>query len=334
MLNNLGDDNYELGDFVAARGYYQQVLTISQEVASQEGMAVAFGNLGKVGYVLGDFIAAHRNFEQAIAIFLEIGSRAGECTFRNCLGELLCSQGHYDATQVYFEQALAIGQELDAPHYMAENLAGLARVAWAQGNLIEAQAWVEAVLPILETNPALNGAEHPLRAILTCARVLRASGDSRAAQILSGAHARLQARAACISDEGVRRKFLENVPEHRELLAEYAQLQSDALSIQAPLPEQAETAIEASSATILEPLPLAEQPAMQEQPPQPQDLQPVVVALNVSDGEEKQQKAKKKKKGKKSRKGKRVQVIINVYGDTVIILHDRDDDKIMLADHS
>ena len=77
-------------------------------------------------------------------------------------------------------------------------------------------------LVILKENPGLDGAEHPLRVILTCYRVLRVCGDARATTILTDTHALLQERAAKISDENMRRSYLENVPEHRELVAEFA----------------------------------------------------------------------------------------------------------------
>jgi hypothetical protein len=55
-----------------------------------------------------------------------------------------------------------------------------------------------------------------LRVYLTCYRTFQAAGDSRAAEVLETAHATLQERAAKITDEAIRRSFLENVPCHRE----------------------------------------------------------------------------------------------------------------------
>ena len=55
-----------------------------------------------------------------------------------------------------------------------------------------------------------------------CYRVLRANGDPRAAEILALGHRLLQEQAGRIPDEALRRSFLENVAENRELAAEFA----------------------------------------------------------------------------------------------------------------
>jgi hypothetical protein len=88
---------------------------------------------------------------------------------------------------------------------------------------------VEGVLSHLETNPELyctdefnpqlRAIEEPLRVYLACYRVLLASGDPRASEILEKAHNLLQERAALIDDEDLRRSYLENVAEHREIVA-------------------------------------------------------------------------------------------------------------------
>jgi hypothetical protein len=49
--------------------------------------------------------------------------------------------------------------------------------------------------------------------------VLAAADDPRAVEVLAEAYATLQERAARITDEALRRSYLENVPYHREILA-------------------------------------------------------------------------------------------------------------------
>jgi hypothetical protein len=59
------------------------------------------------------------------------------------------------------------------------------------------------------------------RSYLVCYRVLRANDDPRAEMALATAHRLLQVRAAKIADERLRRSFLENVPDHREIVGEF-----------------------------------------------------------------------------------------------------------------
>lgn len=57
---------------------------------------------------------------------------------------------------------------------------------------------------------------------LTCHLVLAAAGDARAAGWLQVAHSKLQGEAATIADAALRRSFLTNIPEHREIEAAWA----------------------------------------------------------------------------------------------------------------
>jgi adenylate cyclase len=64
--------------------------------------------------------------------------------------------------------------------------------------------------------------EEILRVDLTCYQVLHAANDPRADAVLERAHAQLQEQATKITDEAMRRSFLENVPYHREIVAAWA----------------------------------------------------------------------------------------------------------------
>ncbi len=101
-----------------------------------------------------------------------------------------------------------------------EPLAGLARVALAQGVLAQAQAHVEQILTHLEAGN-LDGTLEPDRVYLTCYQVLRATEDRRAQELLNRAYHELQDRAAKIDDESLRCSFLENVADRREIRAEW-----------------------------------------------------------------------------------------------------------------
>jgi hypothetical protein len=115
------------------------------------------------------------------------------------------------------QKALALRCELNQPNLVTEPPTGLARVALAQGALIQAQTQVEEILYYLE-NGGLDGTECPFQVYLTCYHVLKAKQDPRAQEILATAYGLLQERAAKITDEGMRRSFLENVTAHREIM--------------------------------------------------------------------------------------------------------------------
>ena len=68
----------------------------------------------------------------------------------------------------------------------------------------------------------MYGIDEPARIYMTCYHVLRANQDPRAQEILITAHRLVQERAATITNEKMRRSFLENVPTHREILSEFS----------------------------------------------------------------------------------------------------------------
>jgi hypothetical protein len=138
------------------------------------------------------------------------------------LGHVLVDLGRLIEAANAYQEAFALRRQLGEHHEANEPLAGLARVATAQGDLRQAQVYVEEILRHLEIG-TLEGTIEPFRIYLTCYHVLQANGDSRACGILEDSHGLLQEQAAKISDEGDRRSFLENVAAHREIVTEHAE---------------------------------------------------------------------------------------------------------------
>jgi tetratricopeptide (TPR) repeat protein len=133
---------------------------------------------------------------------------------------LLALENLAEASDVY-EQAIEVQRELGLAHLIAESRAGLARVALALNDHDTAKAYVAEILAHL-AHDNLDGAEEPLRVYLTCYRVFSAIHDPHAYDLLLKAHDLLQTRAENISDENLRRSYLENVSVNRDILAEFA----------------------------------------------------------------------------------------------------------------
>ena len=258
-LNNLGLVAMNVGDGAAARDYFRQALAIHIETNSRQGQADGLHNLGIVSDTLGDYGAARNYLERALATYRDMGNRAGECLALSNLGILvhhlgddegslaLSRQALANARQIgergqegfiltnvghaltglgrlaearpAYEASLALRRELGERVWIADTLAGLARLALLEGDLPAALAHVEDILALTKTE-TLAGADEPMRAYLTCVQVLRAAGDPRQRAVLAAAHELLLQQAARIGDDQVRRSFLENVPVHREILAE------------------------------------------------------------------------------------------------------------------
>jgi hypothetical protein len=107
---------------------------------------------------------------------------------------------------------------------LIDDWAGLAHIALVQDLPDQALAYVDDILAWIEVN-GLEGIEYPLQVYLICYRVLQATAQGepaaleRARDVLTAAHTALMERAASISDEALRLKFLENVKTNREIIA-------------------------------------------------------------------------------------------------------------------
>jgi hypothetical protein len=182
--------------------------------------------MGLLFHRVGDDEAARGYAQQALFRAREVGGRGNiESLALYVLGHALTGLKEWDRAADAYRQSLDIRRGSSGYESRWEevaSLAGLARVALAQGNLSEARAHAEEILSRLETHPSLYGVREPLWVYLTCYRALQASGDPRARQVLTAAHTMLQERAATIDDEATRRSYLENVPYHREIVEAYA----------------------------------------------------------------------------------------------------------------
>ena len=113
-------------------------------------------------------------------------------------------------------------------------IAGLVRVALAEGRSSEALALAEPIVAHLAGGLSLDGTEEPLLIPLTAWSALAAAGDARAPAVLESAHGALQAQAARISDARARQRFVQAVPHHRDIVAAWARRNAPAVALSLP----------------------------------------------------------------------------------------------------
>ncbi|MCX6047060.1 MAG: tetratricopeptide repeat protein [Chloroflexi bacterium] len=136
------------------------------------------------------------------------------------LGHTQAGLQQWAAAGASYEEAITCYHKGGNMAAATEAQAGLAQIALAQGDLAQAQRWVEAILPILAAEPRA-GFNTPFFTYLTGYRVLAANQDARAKALLAQGWRLLLAYAAEITDPALRRSFLEAVAVHRELQALY-----------------------------------------------------------------------------------------------------------------
>ncbi len=220
-LDNLGIVAVRLGDHAGARACLQEALRLCREIGNRRAEAEGLAYLGLLSHCLGDNAAARDHCQQARELAAELGAHHVQGYALTFLGHALADLGDWAAAGTAYRRALEIRRQMGQANLAVGPLAGLAHVALGQGDLGQAQAYVEEVLSHLQSH-APDGIAEPLRVYLTCSRVLRASGDPRAGAVLETAYRLLQEQAGQIADETQRRAFLENVPAHREVTREFA----------------------------------------------------------------------------------------------------------------
>jgi tetratricopeptide (TPR) repeat protein len=218
-LSGLGLFRYYQGDYAQARALLEEAWPLLRELGARWAAGRCLAILSLVVHALSDHKAARDIAQQS----LEYGPdryHLGQGNSALALGHALTGLGDKTGATAAYQQALDRYRQSGFLNPPMEALAGLARVALEQGDPAQALLHVEEILDHLKAH-TLDGTYEPFRIYLTCYRVLKAHDDARATEVLRTAYTLLQERAAGIEDERLRRSFLENVPAHRDLIAEF-----------------------------------------------------------------------------------------------------------------
>jgi len=263
-LLHLGRASYRLGQYDLALNYNQAAQKLASDTANPENEAVADLVLGWIYQRLGDYDRAQQHFKTALSQRRLIGDRYGEAAALSHLGWLAWDQSKYEAGLDYcqdaldisrtigdreneayalsgialnheargnletaissYQGALAIQWEIGATTLAIFDQAGLARIALAQQNRKTAREHIMAVAEWI-----LAGNAHrfwdPWSIYKTAYEVLSTLGETHtAATILDEAHLVLHQRAAQISNQDLRDRFLNGVTINREIEQAWSKL--------------------------------------------------------------------------------------------------------------
>jgi hypothetical protein len=135
-------------------------------------------------------------------------------------GYILQGTKAFSLARAAYRRALDLWETIHAQEMACMPLAGLAEICLVEGKNAEALSHVEVILSRTETFSRLLGLLlEPFWVCLVIYRVLRVHQDERAAEVLQRAVDLLLTQADRIGDPELRRAYLEDVPEHREVVA-------------------------------------------------------------------------------------------------------------------
>jgi len=171
----MGTVFHVLGDYGRARSYYERVLPIMRETNNPRGEGSTLAGLALLYCQLGDDEIAREYSQEALHIGQETTALPVQAYALTFLGHALVGVGRLCEAADALRQALALRRKLGEYHLAGEPLAALARVALEQGDLLQAQAYVEEILGYLEGHALWDAflPGQPLRVYLTCYRVMQ-----------------------------------------------------------------------------------------------------------------------------------------------------------------
>jgi tetratricopeptide (TPR) repeat protein len=208
-------------DAERAERHLDDLEAVARDIGAEPLLAVVLLLRARSAIVSGDDVRALALAEQAEAAQHRIGGRArvGECLMLRAL--LLAKAGDAAAARELLERAIEIYDDLDVAVEARACRLLLADVWRTEGRLDRALPLVEAELPFLDELGALEPAQSPLCARMAGWRVLATAGDARATRQLELAMAELERHAGRAADPAVRRRILERLPLHKEIVAEW-----------------------------------------------------------------------------------------------------------------
>ena len=226
-IGNIGESWLQLGDYQQARRNLEDGLRLTRAVGNRAMECIPLLNLTQLVLRQGDAALALAHAQAALGIAIEVQNPESEARALCHIGHAELALGHIEAASLAFERsrAVALAADTEAQHDAA---AGIAKLALAQGDTAAALAAAEGLLAHLASGGTLVGTDGPRLIMLTCHQVLESAHDRRAAEVLAGVHTGLLAIADAITDAALRASFLNNIPEHREIVAAWAALQGAA----------------------------------------------------------------------------------------------------------
>ncbi len=234
-LSNLGSVYPRLGDYARARQHLDDALRVARATGRRDVEALVLLNTASVAHLQGDDAVALTYANAALAAARIGGQRDLQAYAQLVVGHAELGLGRHAAARIaYTASCDGLVQLQMRRQQTLDPIAGLVRVALAEGRSSEALALAEPIVAHLAGGLSLDGTEEPLLIPLTAWSALAAAGDARAPAVLESAHGALQAQAARISDARARQRFVQAVPHHRDIVAAWARRNAPAVALSLP----------------------------------------------------------------------------------------------------
>jgi signal transduction histidine kinase/uncharacterized protein HemY len=233
LLNNLALVYWNLGIYTKARQYIEKAVHSARRLLGRSSLASFLESLGRVYVELEEYQRAREALEEGRSLSREIGDRLSETTYLMMLGRVAFAGGEYAQARELFQSACDMQREMGTQGYLVTSLAWLGTCCLALGDWMAAEEFTrEAVVQVGQVGRV---SEYPLQDVwwlrykVLAAPERRTLGEDPAPdpetfECLWRAHQALLDGIETLSDDGLRRNYLNKVKINREILFEWARL--------------------------------------------------------------------------------------------------------------
>lgn len=228
--NNLGLVYWSLGLYGRARDYAQQAVRLSRDMQARYLLSNTLEGLGRAYLGLEAYTQAQDVLTEGLELAREVEDRWSESLYDLLLGQVALALGRLEEARERFWTANAMFTELGMPAEQATALAWLGTAHLAQGDLPAAYQYTHQAISLISV-PGTTGEYPPQEVWWLHYRVLSTASPEQAEQLKTDSHSLWssleQAREAMLkgiitlSDEGLRRNYLNKVKINHQIILEW-----------------------------------------------------------------------------------------------------------------
>ena len=216
-LGSLGHTTLQLGDYVTAEKQLNEALAMAVQTKDEFWQAWVKLRLGEIRYEQGEIEKALALIHEAFQTAEQVQNHDFQAAVLYHWGNLSLSQTDWEGAEKKFQEAYDLWCKRGKTENSMKALAGLAYVAYQQGNVKTAASHAEHLWQVWQDHP--EWAERAnLKLYWMLGIVWQGLKDKRFKTVREKAKTLLRERSQKIEDEEARRMFLENVTVHRAIM--------------------------------------------------------------------------------------------------------------------
>ncbi|HEY3311235.1 MAG TPA: GAF domain-containing protein [Anaerolineales bacterium] len=251
LYNNLGLVYWTLGLYGKAHDYLERAVQTVRDIQGRSSLSSFLESLGRINIELGKFEEAQQVLEEGRDLSREIGDKLSVTTYLMMLGRVALASGQLEKARGLFREACDMQSNMGTRGYLVTSMAWLGAVFQRMRDLESAHHFTALAVEQLE----LVGRASEYRSqdvwwlhYLVLKDELRQKADpnfesveldDHAWKCLQNAYNSMLAGIATLSDDGLRRNYLNKVKFNRDILFEWTVVTAKRRTPEANQPDNA-----------------------------------------------------------------------------------------------